>query len=150
MDALEFPSWIAWGQRKGAILKQPPGRGPNGRRLCRWCAGEVPPRASTWCSEACVAMYKRVWTWEAVRRYVIARDKQCQRCGTPHPGWKGKDAWPGQNWCYLEPWPWEVDHIHRITDGGTDDPANLRLACHNCHVAIGYEQRAAAKARRAA
>jgi hypothetical protein len=48
--------------------------------------------------------------------------------------------------CDLEPW-WEVDHVIPVKDGGTDNPANLRLVCHDCHVAIGYEQRAARKGR---
>ena len=26
------------------VPKQLPGRGPNGRRFCRWCHDEVPPR----------------------------------------------------------------------------------------------------------
>lgn len=29
-------------------------RGPNGRRLCRWCGTEVPFRRQRWCSQACV------------------------------------------------------------------------------------------------
>ena len=28
---------------------------------------------------------------------------------------------------------WEVDHIVAVEDGGTDDPANLRLLCKRCH-----------------
>ncbi len=27
----------------------------------------------------------------------------------------------------------EVDHIVAVNDGGTDDPANLRLLCEVCH-----------------
>jgi 5-methylcytosine-specific restriction endonuclease McrA len=27
----------------------------------------------------------------------------------------------------------EVDHITRLEDGGTDDPANLQSLCHDCH-----------------
>lgn len=29
----------------------------------------------------------------------------------------------------------EVDHIVPVIDGGTDDPANLRSLCHDCHAA---------------
>ena len=28
----------------------------------------------------------------------------------------------------------EVDHITPLAYGGTDDPANLRSLCHDCHV----------------
>lgn len=28
----------------------------------------------------------------------------------------------------------EVDHIHPLFKGGTDDPNNLQSLCHDCHV----------------
>lgn len=43
----------------------------------------------------------------------------------------------------LQKTAWNVDHILPVLDGGTDDPANLRLLCKRCHIAVGYEQRAA-------
>lgn len=46
--------------------------------------------------------------------------------------------------CDLREW-WEVDHIREVVNGGTDDPANLRLLCHRCHVESGVERRAETK-----
>lgn len=149
-----FPPWIRWKQRGGADLDQPQGRGPNGRAFCRWCGAEVAAGRQSWCSDACVAQGLQVLGWRALRRYIITRDKICSHCGTGHPGWqqtKRADAATVFNYgqlpyrmqhCPLFLW-WEVDHITRIVDGGTDDPANLRLLCHACHVLAGYEQRAA-------
>lgn len=140
---LVFPPWTKWGQRRGIDLPQPEGRGANGRRFCRWCATEVPKRCTSWCSQRCSGFYLRVFTWEAVATYVRQRDRVCQRCGTKHPGWKPtQTSYYGGAHCDLKRW-WEVDHIVPVVDGGTDDPANLRLLCHACHVAVGYEQRAA-------
>ena len=158
-DPAEFPAWIRWKRRGGADLRQPEGRGPNGRRLCRWCASEVPAGRQSWCSEPCVSRGLQVLGWRQLREFIIARDKVCNRCGTDWPGWKQTRSYDwtsvrdGGRWYQsksttLFPW-WEVDHITRIIDGGTDDPANLRLLCHACHVAVGYEQRAAAKERAA-
>lgn len=156
-EPLEFPAWLSWGRRKGAVLLQPAGTGPNGRKLCRWCATEVPKGCSSWCSDRCVKRYRRVWSWDAVRAYVIERDGACNRCGCGHPGWKQgrgvhRVVYVVAGWnrprsegyraemCDLFEW-WEVDHITPVRNGGTDDPTNLRLLCHACHVAVGYEQR---------
>lgn len=73
-----------------------------------------------------------------MRRYVKERDEEtCTRCGTtdpPKPEYN-PSAW-GQRYD-----PWDVDHIVRVIDGGTDDPENLRLLCMTCHKEVGYEQR---------
>lgn len=145
---IAIPAWARWGQRKGVVLPRFRGRGPNGRQLCRWCDTEVVAPRICWCSDECVRQYQRVWNWAAVRRYVIERDREtCQRCGTtdpPVPPERDRQLWEGgptirSRYRYD---PWDVDHIVRVTDGGTDDPANLRLLCMDCHVAVGHEQRA--------
>ncbi len=60
---------------------------------------------------------------EAVRIYVLRRaDGICEGCGVPAP-FKEKKRRP-----YLEP-----HHIHRIADGGPDDPAHVIALCPNCH-----------------
>ncbi len=139
-EPLEFPPWIQWGQRRGAILSREGWPlGPNGRKLCAWCKTELSGRRQRWCSDACVRLYSRVWDWAAMKKYIKERDgHKCQRCGTTDPpppkkvrGWQQR----------LD--PWDVDHILPVADGGTDDPENLRLLCIPCHVAVGYEQRAA-------
>lgn len=155
-EPLDFPLHAEWRQRRGILLRQPKGRGPNGRKLCRWCSTEIPPKRSAWCGDECVRRFLRVSTWQALATYILERDgARCQRCGTDAPGWLRTrefyaGSWSGRNlygnYCNLVPW-WEVDHIVPVVDGGTDDPANLRLLCHACHVAVGYEQRRARKAR---
>lgn len=122
--ALDFPEWLTWGQRSGASIDRSGWpRGPSGRPLCGWCKAELPKRRSSWCSNACSNAFGRVWSWGAVAGYVMQRDGTCQRCGSDRR--------------------LEVDHILPVVDGGTDDPENLRLLCHGCHVAVGYEQREA-------
>lgn len=124
-EPLVFPAWAEWHQRKGIQLGHP----GDDRTRCRWCAEPLTGRRTSWCSNACSYNYGRVWSWGAVRKYVYHRERGiCARCQLPIDG------------------RWEVDHIIRVTDGGTDDPANLRLLDEACHVAVGYEQRAAARA----
>ena len=54
-------------------------------------------------------------SWRAIRAIVLQRDGfQCQQCG-------GIGT--------------EVDHIHPVSEGGTDHPGNLRALCHACHAA---------------
>lgn len=51
---------------------------------------------------------------EKVRPAVLERDGyRCQVCGAPAE---------------------HVDHIVRVCDGGTDDPANLRATCAACNL----------------
>jgi len=158
--ALEFPSWIRWGQRSGAFVshavlreRYPDHRiwttRPDGTmdwvgtvRHCGWCGNACEGRRTAWCSGECSAQYYRVWGWRGVSKYVAERDGyRCVRCrhdftddGTALAA-DGK--WKNH---YL---PWECDHIVPVRNGGTDDPANLRTLCHDCHIAVGYEQRAA-------
>lgn len=140
---LEVPPWGRWGQRRGLILDRRDWGdatmrvGPNRRPLCKWCKAEVPPRRRSWCSDECVNKYSRVWSWEAVRRYVKERDRlTCQCCGTTDPPKPETRSGWGQRYD-----PWDVDHIVPVIQGGTDDPDNLRLLCMDCHVEVGYEQR---------
>ncbi len=108
------------------------------RPLCRWCRTEVPRGRRAWCSNVCTDLYARVWDWKALRDYVKARESlTCQRCGTTDPPLPEKR----HRWSFSRYDPWDVDHIIRVIDGGTDDPDNLRLLCIACHVEVGYEQR---------
>lgn len=154
--AIDFPTWLVWGQRRGAsidnaaIAQVYPDHRHYVRvedealgyrfdyvgtiRRCGWCAQPCSGRRTAWCSNACRDRFYRVWSWEAVARYVRERDETCRRCGTADPGEPHGARYAA----------WEVDHIIPVRHGGTDDPANLRLLCHACHVAVGYEQRAQA------
>lgn len=187
---LVFPSWIRWGQRRGAFVDNAALaavysdhkhivsiREENAARLaeideqlktswqspaweslhaerrrlsvktvgsvhrCGWCGNVCTGRRSSWCSDKCSEQFYRVWSWGAVATYITERDHEtCRRCGSTNPGTTISRRSGSER-----PRAWEVDHITPVVDGGTDDPANLRLLCHDCHVAVGYEQRAARK-----
>lgn len=161
--ALAFPSWLRWGQRSGASIDNlalaavyPDHRhsawSADGERFelvgtvrrCGWCGGVCGGRRTAWCGDACINQFYRVWSFRHVSLYVGARDGyRCVRCPKDFdPGGASRGAGKWQQH-YI---PWECDHIVPVLDGGTDDPANLRTLCHDCHVAVGYEQRAARKA----
>lgn len=164
---LDFPAWTKWGQRGGwgmdhaafraafpdhkhqvrdGVELHTDGRGrsyewPKWKwvgtvRHCGWCGGECPKRRRSWCSDACSNKFGRVWSWGALAKYVFERDGgKCRRCGADDGGPAHGNRYSG----------WQVDHITPVRNGGTDDPENLRLLCHDCHVAVGYEQRRAEK-----
>lgn len=57
-------------------------RGPNGRRLCRWCGTEVPKDRRTWCGDLCVREYLALTIPRMGRQYLRDRDgDRCARCG---------------------------------------------------------------------
>ena len=109
-----------YGQRGLKCPPIPKERGPNGRRLCRWCGTEVSGRRVTWCSDACTDAYL-ARQWPSLTRLVWKRDPGCLICGTTKETRGVK---------------WEVDHILPVADGGTDDPENLRLLCVPCHKGV--------------
>ncbi len=64
------------------LPKQKPGRGPNGRRFCRWCEKEVPKRRSKWCSDECFNEYAVRSNMQHVRFELLKRDNGiCDKCG---------------------------------------------------------------------
>lgn len=57
-------------------------RGPNGRRLCRWCGVEVGKGRQTWCSQACVDQFLVRRSAAGARRFILERDGgRCAGCG---------------------------------------------------------------------
>lgn len=57
-------------------------RGPNGRRLCRWCGKEVSPPRRTFCSDICSHEWRLRSSGSYLRERVYERDRGvCQRCG---------------------------------------------------------------------
>lgn len=57
-------------------------RGPNGRKLCRWCGVEVPKGRQTWCSQPCVDEFLIRKDPNTARRRVLERDRGvCALCG---------------------------------------------------------------------
>lgn len=66
--------------------------------------------------------------WDTIRREILKRDNHtCKLCGATH---KQEPKWHYDSYCHCE-----VDHIIEVADGGTDDRDNLRVLCHDCHVA---------------
>ncbi len=61
-----------------------------------------------------------LYGWE-IREYLLAKfNRTCQYCG-------------------VEDKPFEVDHIHPRSKGGSDRVSNLTLACHDCNQAKGNQ-----------
>lgn len=127
----DFPA-LPWGQRRGLIAPRGARTGPNGERLCVWCGDALPAyrRRGRACDRPkqadefpCEAKLYMVTTWITLRQLILERDNgQCQLCG-----------------CNAT--QYEVDHIRRVVDGGTDHPSNLRTLCHDCHASVSAAQR---------
>ncbi len=135
-----------WGQR-GKFVEE---RVPKGH--CRWCGDPIPKGSGrrSYCSVAC---RKETWlriVWNAMRRFIMDRDKVCVLCGGASYKPNHNDKWmhsaPSQ-WTpcgfdgpgvRVDP-EWHVDHIKPVSEGGTDDPNNLRLLCGECHKRITRE-----------
>jgi 5-methylcytosine-specific restriction endonuclease McrA len=138
----ELPRWIVWTQRKGANLDMKAlkeaalARGLVGR-VCGWCCAPLKGRRTVWCCDAHRERFYAFAIWMRLRDVIFERDEgRCQRCGR-------QVGFLAESRKYVE---WEVDHVTRVCDGGTDHPENLRLLCRKpCHIEVGYEQRAARK-----
>ena len=64
---------------------------------------------------------------DAIKKYVLARANGiCEGCEEPAPFRTSKGP-------YLE-----CHHLHRLTDGGPDHPANVIALCPNCHREVHY------------
>ncbi|MBY5992943.1 HNH endonuclease signature motif containing protein [Ferrimonas balearica] len=64
---------------------------------------------------------------EAIRLYALKRSKGiCEGCSVPAP-FQGKEG------PFLE-----VHHLHRLSDGGPDHPANVIALCPNCHRRVHF------------
>lgn len=107
---------------------------------CQRCGTRHPGWKATLSAERVVAVYPdgyisdgRSWYLPSSMHYREAPSREF-----------GKPGGYYTRICDLREW-WEVDHIREVINGGTDDPANLRLLCHRCHVESGVERRAEAK-----
>lgn len=109
-----------------------PPLGPNGRRLCRRCAYEVPRDRKTFCSKECVHEWKIRTNPGYVRDELAKRDKGvCAICAT-------------DTGARLDPWfrerargaghLWQADHIVPVIEGGGECGLdNYRTLCTDCH-----------------
>lgn len=152
------PSWAKLRHPEAKYpYRQPLGRGPEGRKFCRWCWREVGPRRSTFCSDACVDEFKIENDWGWVKRQVDRRDRGvCAICGCDTLKLLRILQWAcrweqrlslygpsGLNRCSfrLEVFGTrrggmgfhEIDHIRQRAEGGTNEMTNLRTLCVGCH-----------------
>lgn len=93
-------------------------RGPNGRRLCRWCWTEVTPPRRTFCSKRCVSEFLIRSNAGVLRKAVFRRDRgMCKLCEADN-----------------EYGYWEADHIVPVSEGGgCCGLENMRTLCGDCH-----------------
>jgi 5-methylcytosine-specific restriction endonuclease McrA len=126
---------------------------PDGSTFCRWCGTRT--RGRRWCADGCVSEFMRRGHWPTMARFITKRDKVCRLCGgyrwtiTEPRRYAGREGWPDGLACYLT-FSHAVDHIVAVKDGGTDDPANLRLLCGRCHSEVTAAQHARWSAERRA
>lgn len=142
------PLGFGWGQRGNLRIPMFSSQGEG--RTCRWCVAKLTGRRTSWCSQKCVDAYMLRSHWPMLRKFIMERDKNCQICGhyswergNPHPYWWGTadvDSWPSAGLVCTLNYDWDVDHIIAVADGGTDDPANLRLLCGRCHREVTASQ----------
>jgi 5-methylcytosine-specific restriction endonuclease McrA len=166
----EFVYQLAPGERpygQRGVYPKPPyyPKNADGLTPCRWCRT---PTKRGWCSQDCVAEFMRRGHWPTMARFITKRDKVCRLCGgqrshvteaRPHFDVDSCRTWTHVEWTRMSrdaaagledrrPWAcrleytWAVDHIVAVKEGGTDDPANLRLLCGRCHNEVSAEQAA--------
>lgn len=122
-----------WGQRGKLKIPAPP------KGFCRWCGDAIPKGSKryAYCSAEC---RNEVWlriSWPTLREHIIERDVVCRLCDgasyrCAYSFVVSHDWQTGLDYCRVDP-DWNVDHIKPVAEGGTDDPANLRLLCGRCH-----------------
>ena len=127
-------------------------RGPGGRRLCRQCGQEVPPRRRTFCGDACVEQWKLKSDPSFLRSRVWKRDKgRCAQCGMNcRELEKGLEqlrkvlAREGLAVVYgslrkalkiqSRHTLWDADHVRPVVDGGGEcGLENMQTLCLWCH-----------------
>ena len=104
---------------------------PSG--YCPWCGKEVTNKRRTYCSDECRQEFQNATVWQrgrdAYSTQILYRDNfTCQECGAFH-------AYRNSNGIYVPCSDGELDvhHIEPVSDGGGDEPENLRTLCIVCH-----------------
>lgn len=123
-------------------------RGPNGRRLCRYCQQEVPGGRRTFCSDPCVLEWRIRTDPGFARLKVKERDHgicACCKLDTERYreetrralGWSGfQEAMKARG--FHDPYGhlWEADHIVPVVEGGGECGLDgYRTLCIPCHKA---------------
>lgn len=136
-------------------------RGPNGRRLCRFCKKEVQPPRKTFCSSGCLHEWKIRSDTKYMRKLVYERDLGiCAMCGVDTRYIRieienaARDAMRSSGRWHCDDHPdylkvlnkfhltvkeakksiWAADHIIPVIEGGgLCDLGNIRSLCLPCH-----------------
>lgn len=124
------------------------GRGPGGRRRCRWCCKEVKPPKITFCGPDCVHEHRIRSDPQYVRGLLFERDNGiCALCGLDCIAeWhrlkllERTDPAAYHRECQARKIPknrkslWDGDHILAVKDGGGECGLdNYRTLCLWCH-----------------
>ena len=130
-------------------------RGPNGRRLCRWCGTEVPVGRRTFCSDKCVNEWMIRSSPAHVRELIYKRDLgKCASCGidTRYQKIELEDVLKACEYdeeddryaALLKKYKltvkeakkslWQADHIIPVAEnGGLCGLENYQSLCTSCH-----------------
>lgn len=77
---LRYIPSVDYTRGQGSVNPYP--RGPNGRKLCRWCGKEVTNARRSYCDDRCREEFDIRMTSGYVRSLVERRDREvCARCG---------------------------------------------------------------------
>lgn len=140
-------------------------RGPNGRRLCRFCRNEVPPSKRTFCSAECIHEWRLRSNVSYLRKHLYERDLGiCDICklDTRQLKIKIEDAWrltkrssssPSKSPVWAEFLKifnlshgeafrslWQADHITPVIEGGGECGLDgVRTTCITCHKQLTKE-----------
>lgn len=101
--------------------------------FCAWCKKPLKGRRTTWCSDDCWNHFYLRTDWATAKKYAIKKaNGKCQKCGIDF-----KELWNAIK-STLKELPWqltvcEVDHIIPVSEGGDNEPENLRALCIFCH-----------------
>lgn len=107
--------------------------------FCEWCGGKITDKRRTSCCcaectqkfqiETSSVMYANSGSASGYRNHIFRRDNYtCQNCGEFH-------AVINENGIPVPTTDGELDLHHKtlVSQGGTDDPANLITWCRKCH-----------------
>lgn len=100
---------------------------------CPWCGGEVNNRRRRFCCQECAKEFQNMTVWNRGRdpyslRMLYRDNFTCQDCGEFH-------AFVNEHNMIIpiDDGRLEVHHIDPVSEGGGDEPSNLRTLCKRCH-----------------
>lgn len=126
---------------------------------CDRCSSPLPPRRSRWCSDECREIFYRHHVWTYAKKDALRRaGNKCEHCGVislelDRRAVRSRFSARRESAEYLN----RLEVNHKIPRQGRSLGANsclnhhdnLEVLCHDCHVAVTKEQRAAGLLKRA-